>query len=45
LIDLISIDTKTLLYQSFGRELLFKVIKNHSRRVCMFSYSYCSSAR
>lgn len=42
--DLFSIDTKTLLYQLFGRELLFKVVKNHSKRVSVFSYNCSSSA-
>lgn len=43
--DLLSIDTKTLLYQLFGRKLLLKVVRNHSKCVSVFSYSYHSSAR
>lgn len=42
---LFSIDTKTLLYQLLGRKVLFKVVKNHSKCVSIFSYSCYSSVR
>lgn len=42
---LFSIDTKTFLYQLLGRKVLFKVVKNHSKCVSIFSYSCYSSAR